>query len=370
MPPINSTTATALGASTEWREGPRPDEDALFTTFAREIEAQQREFSQKEREAHGGASAVAPSVRRGFHAKLHAGLMAEFEVLDGLPEQARFGVFNEPRVIPALVRFSNGKPGRNPDRGKEPRGIAIKLVGIPGPKVPEHGDAVTQDFLATSHSVTSTVRDARQFIAFIRAERSALPLPLALAREVGILESVRILAALTRTVGLSNVKSMATEQYSGTAPIQCGPYAVKFTVRPVEGTEQGSRAPTSSDNFLRADLAARLRSGDLAFDFLLQFYVDETRTPIEDTSVPWRPDDAPLVKVARLRIPSCNLEAPEVNRLSEAIDELSFSPWHALDVHRPLGSVMRARRFAYAASSTLRGRRPEPVSLPLSVDPP
>jgi len=40
----------------------------------------------------------------------------------------------------------------------------------------------TQDFLATSHSVTSTVRNARQFIAFIRASRNRLTLPVTLAR--------------------------------------------------------------------------------------------------------------------------------------------------------------------------------------------
>ena len=109
---------------------------------------------------------------RGFHAKIHAGLIAEFQVLADLPEHARYGVFAAPRTFPALVRFSNGDFHINRDRKHEPRGIAIKLIGVEGRKLlPGHEDDVTQDFLATSHSVTSAVSDVTQFIAFVKAQR-------------------------------------------------------------------------------------------------------------------------------------------------------------------------------------------------------
>ena len=76
-------------------------------------------------------------------------------------------------------------------------------------------------------------------------------------------------------------------------------------------------------------------------DFLVQFYVDDARTPIEDTSVPWKPGDTPLVKVAQVRIPRCDLDDPGAAALSQAVDRLSFSPWHTTEDHRPLGNVMR-----------------------------
>ena len=108
-------------------------------------------------------------------------------------------------------------------------------------------------------------------------------------------------------------------------------------------------------------LAERLRKADLVFDFLVQFYVDKDRTPIEDTSVPWRPDDTPTLKVAELRIPRGNLH----ENCTTTVDGLSFSPWHAIEDHRPLGNVMRARRFAYEASAAFRGSgKPEPTELP------
>jgi hypothetical protein len=352
--PTVNPSVSRVSLSTAWREETAPGEDKLFKDFAGRVIADQ----QKENAGQDG------TLMRGFHAKLHAGLMAEFQVLDNLPAYARFGVFSEPRVFPAVVRFSNGTPKRQPDKRPEPRGIGIKLIGVPGDKLPPgNKDDVTQDFLATSHSVTSTVRNAGQFIAFIEAGRKSGLMPVNLARAVGTREALRILFALVRTVALSRVRSLATEHYAGTAPIKLGPYAVKFTVQPPEGTEPPARRQ-QTDNFLRDELADRLRKGDLMFNFVVQFYVDDERTPIEDTSIPWKPENAPFVKVARLRIPSCNLDDPLIRARSDVIDQYSFSPWHTIEEHRPLGSVMRARRIAYQASATLRGHSLEPTSLP------
>jgi hypothetical protein len=340
--------------STAWKEIPLAGEPALFKDFARDIVAYQKKDADKD------------GPLRGFHAKTHAGLMAEFQVLADLPAQARYGVFAEPRTFPAVVRFSNGESRIYADANHEPRGIAIKLVGVPGGKLlPGQEHAVTQDFLATSHSVTSTVRDVRQFIHFVRAKR--LPKPLMLARMIFTLgpgETLRIVKALNRTVLHSDVRSMATEEFSGTAPIKFGPYAVKFTVRPADGTAATTDRPLTHD-FLREELADRLRKADLVLDFLVQFYVDDVRTPIEDTSVPWRPEDTPLLKVAQLRIPRCDLDDPESRKLRKKIDKLSFSPWHATEDHRPLGNVMRARRVAYEASAALRDNAAEPTSIPI-----
>ena len=158
--PMTSETSP----NTDWKEQLEPGEHELFERFARNvIVPRQKEVSQKPQ-----------TSERGLHMKLHAGLMAEFQVLPDLPEHARFGVFSEPRVFPAVVRFSNGESSDRPDREPQPRGIAIKLVGVPGPKLFEdQKEAVTQDFLATSHSVTSTVRHVRQFIAFIESDIEA-----------------------------------------------------------------------------------------------------------------------------------------------------------------------------------------------------
>jgi hypothetical protein len=346
--PAATSTPVQILPSVERKEH---DEQTRFEGFAKEIGKRQERL------------AAGCPLMRGFHAKPHAGLYAEFQVMPDRPEQARYGVFSETRTFQALVRFSNGESILQPDRKHEPRGIAIKLIDVPGRKLlPGQEDAVTQDFLATSHSVTSAVRDVDQFMAFVRAKDSGLLLPFKLIGALGIGQALRILSALFKRVILSNVRSMVTEQYSSTAPIKLGPYAVKFTVRPSPGTAATTSRPSTA-NFLRDDLAERLKS-DIVLDFLVQFYVDDARTPIEDTSIEWT---TPLQKVAEVRIPKCNLNSAEAKKLTDQVNELSFSPWHATEDHRPLGNVMRARRVVYEASSALRGHRPEPARLPLSL---
>jgi Catalase len=347
------TLAESEPPSRAWQEIILPGEETFIREFARDIGLFQKE------------DAEGKKLLRGFHAKIQAGLIGEFEVLSGLPDYARQGVFREPRTFPAVVRFSNGESKIYPDTKHEPRGIAIKLIGVGGRKaLPDQQGAATQDFLGTSHSVTSTVRNIMQFAAFVRAHRPGASMLGDLRRALGWWETLRILWSLFFTVGLAKVRSMATEHYSGTAPIKFGPYAVKFTIRPAERTAPPADRPRT-DSFLHEELADRLRKSDLVFDFLVQFYVDDERTPIEDTSVHWQPKHSPLVKVARLRIPSCDLDSDAAREQTEAVDALSFSPWHALEDHRPLGSVMRARKFAYEASSALRNHDPEPTGLPL-----
>ena len=342
-------SVSRVSPSTAWSEKHTPDEEKLFEDFAnRVIAAQQKENARPD-----------GTLMRGFHAKSHAGLVAEFKILNGLPDYARFGVFSEPRIFPAVVRFSNSLQRRQSDKRLDPRGMAIKLIGIPGDK-----GYVTQDFLATSRSVISTARNTQQFMAFVEAGRKGGLLPVNLARAVGTGEAVRMLYAIVRSLVLRRkVRSVATEEYSGGAPIKLGPYAVVFTVRPSDGTKPPARLRRTA-NFLQEELTDRLRKGDVIFDFVLQFYVDEERTPIEDNSVLWKPEHTPFLTVAQLRIPSCNLDDPLISARSQVIDRYLFSPWHYIEEHRPLGNINRARLVTYQVSATLRGHSPEPTSLP------
>ena len=351
---------TEMGSkpSTSWKENPQPGERKKVERFVAEVLVPQQQHNRDGK------------LRRAFHRKTHVGLIAEFRVLPGLPDHARQGVFKEPQTYPAAARFSNGEASSNPDRKPEPRGIAVKLIGVTGKKLPERVDDppenrvrgnLTQDFLATSHSLTSTVRNADQFMTAIKAKNEG-HLVSGLAHRFGVAETARIMIALLRTVRFSDVRSMATEHYGGTAPIKYGPYAVKFTVQPSAGTRPPLKVDRKDPDFLRKELAARLKEGDLVFDFVVQFFADENRTPIEDTSVRWQPRVGPL-KVAELRIPRQNIDTVSAKALSDKIDRLSFTPWHAIEDHRPLGSIMRARRIAYPVSSTNRHCLAEPTHL-------
>jgi hypothetical protein len=88
--------------------------------------------------------------------------------------------------------------------------------------------------------------------------------------------------------------------------------------------------------------------------------VDETATPIEDASVEWKEADAPYVTVGRLTLPVQDVDGAHGKKVAERVEMLAFDPWHALETHRPLGNVMRARNHAYRLSTDERGAAREP----------
>ncbi len=111
-----------------------------------------------------------PLYRRDAHAKAHGCLTATFTVREDLPEAMRTGVFVPGHQYQAWIRFSNGNAELQPDYDKDARGMAIKLMGVEGPKLldsPADKDAQTQDFLMINHPVFFN-RDPAEYERFIR----------------------------------------------------------------------------------------------------------------------------------------------------------------------------------------------------------
>ena len=89
--------------------------------------------------------------------------------------------------------------------------------------------------------------------------------------------------------------------------------------------------------------------------------------PMEDATVTWDERLSPFVHVGRLHIPAQQFESKGQQRYCE---DLSFTPWHALPEHRPLGSLNRLRKPVYESVSKLRhahnhAPRREPTDLTL-----
>jgi ketosteroid isomerase-like protein len=124
--------------------------------------------------------------------------------------------------------------------------------------------------------------------------------------------------------------------------------AVKFSVRPCEGQEFVSPAGETNADYLSENLAAHLRERSACFDFMVQARMDPRTMPIEDPTIEWREDEAPFVTVARLTI------APQTPDVGEFCESTSFTPWHSLPEHQPLGGINRARKAVYQVVSRLR----------------
>lgn len=101
-------------------------------------------------------------------------------------------------------------------------------------------------------------------------------------------------------------------------------------------------------NFLRETMIQQLAAGSARFDFEVQPRTSPDMS-VEDSMTEWKEADAPFFKPATITIPQQLFATPERDQFGE---NLSFSPWHALPQHRPLGAINRARRVIIKPSPT------------------
>ncbi len=323
-----------MAPSTAWEEVVPEGEQARFEeATARLIEIQ------KARSAKYGRG-------RALHRKQVLGLRATLDVLPDLPEHAAQGLFAAPATYEARVRLSNGGMEVASDKRPDIRGFAVKVLGVEGEST-FGGPASSQDFLLIDRPTFGFSRPEPFFDLVFAASRGVPSVIWHLVKTHGLFGGLRMLGELTQ----DRFRGFAHETFFSAAPIACGRHAAR--VRLVPTTVEGEGPAVRKDD-LSADVVERLAAGALEYRLQLQFFVDETRTPIEDAAVDWAESDAPYVDVARLTLPKQAPTGTEGTALADEIDALKFDPWSALMDHRPLGSIMRARKVAYLASQKAR----------------
>lgn len=295
---------------------------------------------------------------RALHHKGLLGVKAEFTVLDTLPDYAKVGIFAAPKTYQAYVRFSNGGATSDDDRRPDQqRAIAVKVLQVPGKKIiPGLENAMTQDFLMI-RDPSLPFKNADEFVPFI----TLIAAPMGLFRILFKVGLFRMLAIIKRVKSAPKIPmvSLATIKYFSASPIKFGPYAVHYALKPRSVDGPGAQ-PGQTPNYLGEELSGRLKNGTVIYDFGVQFFIDENRTPIEDASVEWKEDMATFIALARLTLTRQDTDSDPGRNLYEFIENLSFDPWHAPEEFRPLGNMMRARRVAYKASVKERQALPEP----------
>ena len=86
----------------------------------------------------------------------------------------------------------------------------------------------------------------------------------------------------------------------------------------------------------------------------MQLQIPGKNMPVEDPTVLWSEQDSPFLPVARITIPKQVFDTPEQDRFCE---DLSFTPWHALPEHEPVGGLNRLRKAVYLEISRYRHAR-------------
>jgi hypothetical protein len=327
-----------------------------------------------------------PPTGRDAHPKHHGCVKGRFIVEPDLPATLRRGVCTEPSTSYEIwIRFSNAFKRRH-DLTWDARGMAIKLLdaGIPIPAADRSRDDEansglgTQDFLMVSHPVffARTADDFVDFPATVAGAGSFATLTFGLFpyffgarpsrwRLRGLLAMLGSFKWIDNPVGIS---------YFSQVPYRYGEHAVKFCVRPQQPSPNlrrprflltvatyvilsllsfGRLKFAQWENLLRTALLKQLRENEVRFDFMIQ--IGTAAMPIDDAVIPWDERLAPFVKVATIAIDRLPDDF-EVETMMQFGEHLSFTPWHALPAHEPLGSINAARRHVYDTISKLRHR--------------
>ena len=311
------------------------------------------------RQQHGHAM-------RATHAKATGLLKGELVVLEGLPAELAQGLFARPGRYDVLVRYSQGPSNPVPDRASGQRGMALKVLGVEGPHVEGSRETTTQDWVLAPDPAFINAT-AKTFLLNFQLGASNTP---ALPDEVivGASYAARGIEAALEAVGLENgtLKLLGREPlhpishpYYSQTPSRYGDYIAKVAAFPTPETLAAVGNPhvdTSQDEdaFRTAMVDFFARHG-AAFDLRVQLCTNLESMPVEDASVQWPQDQSPYRTVARLSLPVQDAFSEEHYQYFE--QRISFNPIHALEAHRPLGGVQRARMQAYLHTQDFRQRQ-------------
>jgi hypothetical protein len=275
-------------------------------------------------------------ARRDAHAKAHGVVKATFKVLDNLPPDLKVGIFAEPATFDAWIRYSNGNTTPQADSVGDGRGMAIKLMNVPG------SPSTTQDFLMINFPAFFC-RNAPDYVIF---QKNPMKFFFSFWNPIKFrLKEAWVAFSIAR----QTVRNPLNIRYWSMTPYLFGDFACKFSAKPRDPLSKftGSAGP----NFLRDNMAAQLAEGGVTFDFMVQRRTNPATMPVEDPTVTWSETESPFVPIATITIPQQIFDTPAQNTFAE---NLTYTPWHCIPAHRPLGGINRLRKVVYDGISRLR----------------
>jgi len=289
------------------------------------------------------------------HVKTHGCLTGKLDLKANIDPSYAFGLFDSKAQgkssFPVVVRFSNGRGGgfvpgapTAADSGADVRGMAIKVFGVSGTKM-VFPSAETVDFLAVTSekNFMASLDDAQPFFD-ATFENSTLSLagwaalhPITAAR-LGFFASTGSGYELTQ------------HTFWPIAPLSLGTSAAKFRFTPCASNNATDPLDEDSDDYLANNLATYISTQSACWTVAAQLYVDDTSTPIEDTSVIWSAD---WVDLATLTL-TAGQDAWSSPTKQKMCEEVSFNPWQTHVDNAPQGGVQTLRKTVYTQEQLTR----------------
>ncbi len=307
----------------------------------------------------------AAHAHRGVHAKGHGLLVGELRVLADLPHYLAQGLFAAAATYPVVMRLSTIPGDVLDDNISVPRGLAIKVIGVPGARAAGSESDATQDFVFANGPVFAKAHP-KNFLSTLKLLSATTDKAPGLKKVLStvmrgtekLIESVGGQSSTLMTLGgYPEVNILGDEFYSQT-PFLYGEYMAKVALKPYsESLRALIKAPLDlkgRPDGIREAVVAFFRTHAAEWDLQVQLCTDLKAMPIEDAATQWPEDQSPYQSVARISIPAQDAWSPARVKLVD--EKMSFSPWHSLAAHRPLGAMNRVRKTVYDSAAHFRAQ--------------
>lgn len=291
-------------------------------------------------------------ARRAVFLKPHGCAQATFEVADDLPAKYKVGLFATPGKHRAWTRISSDTTPTTKDQKNNTIGLAVKVLDVPGAKILQGEETfTTHDFLLQNINVFFADTAAQ----FLEVERSFFDST-----------SDAYLKAHPRTDQILKdmakpVENVLGSRYWSTTTYRFGDkdYA-KYTAKPCTSVAPEA-IPSDDATYLRTRLVRDLRDHEACFEFQVQLRVPELAKdmPLDAATVEWDEQKSVPQTVAKITLAKQDIDS------NAQCEDMSFTAWHALPEHRPVGSINKARGIVYKhLADERRSRNNVPLTEP------
>ena len=302
---------------------------------------------------------------RAVHAKAHGIARGTLTVKDDLPPDLAQGLFAAAGTYEAIVRISTNPGDLLDDSISVPRGLALKVIGVAGERLPGSEGDTTQDFILVNGPAFAAP-DAAHFLSNLKmlakttdkGEGGKKALSSVLQTVNAALSAVGVESPKLQQMGGAPQVHPLGETYYSQTPFRYGDHIAKWQLAPVSPELTGLAKETvdvaGRPDGLREEVTRGLVAAGGRWELRVQLNTDLDTMPVEDATKAWDEKESPYRTVATLTVPA---QISWEHMTSDAVDDrLSFNIWHGLAAHRPLGNVNRARRETYVESASFRGR--------------
>ncbi len=299
------------------------------------------------------------------------------------------GLLSLAKQYPVWLRFANGAFQPKNDYEPDTRSMAVKVMGVEGERLDQSYESKTQDIIVHNSEFffVKTIRDYYGFFSAVVESKEAT--------KKWLYQHPRQFLALLKGTGQKTPKSLLTERYWSSSASALGlnpdfdasqtdrvpveyPAVIKYGFTPVVSEPPHNKIslqsrpgmpklpfidrakalgldPSQPDNYYRDDLIQSLAKPDAQFcwDFGIQFQTSP-KMSIDDTTILWKEKESPFFTVGRLTVKH---QIINFEKQYDFCENLRFSPWNGLAVHRPVGCINRLRGVVYPVVASYRHQK-------------